>query len=566
MNLANILGDQPQAHLRGLAQKHGLAGGADLPAALAAHLKQPATLRGILDDLNEAERAALKVITFARGGDGIVMEQCHQRINQVTGRRRRNGAQVVAGLMGRGLVYVRRAKYRQHYFIPTDLRAELDALFGQDIHQRVAVDAATEVQPRSHDPYAVLRWICQFLAHLHKEGGVEVTQAGAIYRRAQRHLLRLMGRDELDGPRAEARDHVATGLHPDPLDFVFEYCRSRNLCEIKGATLVPTELAAAWVARGEWERRRDLLDFWREARLSWDVDVKAVLSVLLSLPTETWADLGALFREVEPMASDLFRGGRRRPEHKVVRYLRLQGLLAIGEAAADPVCRLTAIGRALLEDQPEPGGDEPEDSFIVQSTFGLYVPAHIDTKVLWRIEEIADLEKTDQMMVYRISRQTVYRALRLGCDREGITGFLRRHARNELPQNVAFSVQDWASAFGRIKFANALTLQVDDAHLADELMASRAVKPYVLGRLAPTVLIVDRDKYTDLIAVLEAEGHMPSPGIVEMGDINPWGEPWQEVGLTAAGPAVRGGAAAKPAKGSRGRNKRRPDPPKSAEQ
>jgi hypothetical protein len=574
--------------LRGLAQAYGIepraqaAGGEALSETLAAHLKRPQVLRAILDELGEDERAALKVITFAGGGSGIVMEQCHQRINQVTGRRRRNGAQIVAGLMGRGMVYVGRAKYRQFYFVPSDLQTQLATMFGQELLSRVAIAADIEVRAQSSDSYAVMRWICQFLAYTQKSV-VELTQAGAIYRRTQRVLLRMMGRDLGPEEPAEAPREgqpPGTGLHPDPLDFVFDYCRSRELCEVVNGALQPTIAAEQWMSLPLRQRREDLLGFWREARISWDVDVQAVLSVLMTLPDSAWVDLQALFHEVEPMASDLFRGSlRRRLEHKVVRYLILQGLLDIGETAHGPVCRLTDLGRALLGARGAgvtgaagAGGDETEVQvqdveierrFFIQPNFELLVPARLDTALLWRLEEIADLDKPDWMMVYRVSRASVYRALRLGRGAGEILGLLEQHALNELPQNVAFSVRDWATAFGRIRFAAAFTLQCDTAALADELMASRSVRQYVLGRLSPTVLIVDRQRHADLIAALESEGYMPSPIIVTLGDIDPWGEPWEVVDLTADGPPRHLGGAARAAEDTRDRSTRASDRRKS---
>ena len=572
MNLARCLGSQPQSQLRGLAQQYGVrppAGeavdSADLPELLAAHLKKEETLRAILEQLDESERAALKVITFAGGGSGVVMEQCHQRINQLTGRRRRNGAQVVAGLIGRGLVYVGRANYRQHYYMPSDLQGQMALLFGQELLNRVASRHLEEVVTQTHDSYAVIRWICQFLAQIRKED-IELTQSGAIYRRAQRQLLRMMGREgdgsdvqgELDDEVSRARENAATGLHPDPLDFVFDYCRSRDLCTIDDSILTATGKAAEWMRLPLNERRRDLLAFWREARVSWDVDVQAVLSVLLTLPGGAWVDLRALFREVEPMASDLFRGSlRRRLEHKVVRYLILQGLLEIGETSQGPVCRLSGLGRSLLTGAETTDDVTPEDQFFVQPNFELLVPSRIDTAVLWRLEEIADLEKPDWMMAYRVTRQSVYRALRLGRRASDIIRLLEEHSRNDLPQNVAFSVSDWASAYGRIKFAAAFTMQCDSSTLADELMASRSVREFILGRLSPTVLIVDRERFDDLLQALETEGYMPSTGIITLRTENPWGVPWTMIEPIEFGPLSLGVAITETAEDIPPRSRRR---------
>ncbi len=524
MNLSRCLGTQPPALLRVLARQYGIEsppaeGQVSLPDAVSEYLRSPANLTRIVEELDESERAALKVITFAGGGSGIVMEQCHQRINQVTGRRRRNGAQVVAGLMGKGMVYVGRARYRQFYYIPSDLQAQLATLFGKELLGRVITPGNADMQFESGDSYAALRWISQFLAFARKSD-IELTQAGAIYRRTQRQLLMMMGKaGDDDEATASSHDNPAAGLHPDPLDFIFDYCRSRDLCEIRDDILVATQKAAGWMNLPVWQRREDLLAFWRESRVSWDVDVQAVLSVLMSLPDDSWVDLKALFKEVEPMASDLFRGSlRRRLEQKVVRYLTLQGLLVIGQTGATTVCRLTPIGYALLNGTGSVEDVQPETTFFVQPDFEMLVPSRVDTALLWRIEEIADLVKPDWMMVYKLSRKSVYRALRMGAKVEDILSLLEGHATNELPQNVSFSLRDWAAAYGRIRFATAFTMQVDSASLADELVASRTVGRFILSRLSPTILVIDRRDHADLVAALEAEGYMPSPGVTTLGN------------------------------------------------
>ncbi|MDP2871631.1 MAG: helicase-associated domain-containing protein [Bacillota bacterium] len=526
MNLADCLAGEPLAYLRGLARQLALPatalGHADLAASLAEHLKTPEVLARTVGALDDAERAALQVITFAGGGRGIVMEQCHQRINQVTGRRRRNGAQVVATLMGRGLVFVSRFHYRQHYLIPGDLQALLALLFGRELLNRVALDPAAAatadgVREEATDPYALLRWVCQFLSYCRKTR-VELTQAGTIYRRTQRRLLQIMGQGQEEPAEEENGEGVPQPAHPEPLDFVLNYCRGRGLAELEDGALVPTADARPWMEASVWDRRRDLLSFWRDARLAWDLDVQAVLSVLLSLPAGTWVDLGALFRELEPMASDLYRGSlRHRLGQRVIRHLVLQGMLVLGKAGDSQVCRLTRMGRSLLT------GGEPVDEvtterrFFVQPNFELLVPSRLDTDLLWRIEECADLEKPDWMMVYRLTRATVYRALTLGRRPEELAALLEEHSLNELPQNVSFSIRDWPAAYGRLWFAKAFVLHCDTPALADELAASSSVGRYVRGRLSPTVLVVDRRDHEQLMTVLEEEGYMPAPGVRPLG-------------------------------------------------
>ena len=89
---------------------------------------------------NPEEMLALRLITLAAGGSGVVIEQCHQKLNQLSRKWRRNGAKVIEALISRGLVFVRREGYRHIYFVPEDLREVLSGFFLNDIYKTTFVD------------------------------------------------------------------------------------------------------------------------------------------------------------------------------------------------------------------------------------------------------------------------------------------------------------------------------------------------------------------------------------------------------------------------------------------
>ena len=94
-----------------------------------------------MNGLNEEEILALRMITVAGGGSGVIVEQCHQKLTS-SRKWRRNGFKVIEGLIARGLVFTRREGYRQVYFVPVDLRQVLSDFFLSAIYQRVSIDPA----------------------------------------------------------------------------------------------------------------------------------------------------------------------------------------------------------------------------------------------------------------------------------------------------------------------------------------------------------------------------------------------------------------------------------------
>ena len=65
--------------------------GLDLCKRIAAHLVIPANALVAMNGLNQEEMLALRLITIACGGQGVVVEQCHQKLNQLSRKWRRNG-------------------------------------------------------------------------------------------------------------------------------------------------------------------------------------------------------------------------------------------------------------------------------------------------------------------------------------------------------------------------------------------------------------------------------------------------------------------------------------------
>ena len=113
------------------------------------------------------------------------------------------------------------------------------------------------------------------------------------------------------------------------------------------------------------------------------------------------------------------------------------------------------------------------------------------------------------MMVYKLSRNSVYRALLHEYTPEIIERFLEEHSKSPLPQNVTYSIAHWGTSYGRIEFEDVILLKCDSDDLADELMMSPKIKPYLKKKVGPCYLVVERDSYESLIAALSDEGYMP---------------------------------------------------------
>ena len=80
------------------------------------------------------------------------------------------------------------------------------------------------------------------------------------------------------------------------------------------------------------------------------------------------------------------------------------------------------------------------------------------------------------------------RAVAGGATPDGILGLLESHGRNPVPQNVAYSIREWADRIRFISCERVFLLSAPDSETVDRVAELPSLRPLVLDRLSPTVL------------------------------------------------------------------------------
>ncbi|QUL98023.1 MAG: helicase-associated domain-containing protein [Candidatus Fermentithermobacillus carboniphilus] len=474
----------------------------DIIQKISAHLLVPANTLVAMNGLNDEEILALRLITLAAGGGGVVVEQCHQRLNQISRKWRRNGFKVIEALLSRGLVFTRREGYRQVYFVPSDLREVLARFFLDDIFKKAALQP-DRFSPRNRVDYAApLRHLCLFLSYLRKNE-VRVTQTGTMFKKAQADLASLIEED------STVEDTFFSVRYPPRMAFLLYFAKSRSLCDERNGLLRLGSKVTALMESPYSSWRQELFDYWRQNFISQDTDLQTMLWIIMHSPEDSVLSLSALLSEMETLSTNHSSHGLTlRVEKNLVDILEYLGALQVSQVRNDILVKATKLGRALcgLCEWPEETYDR---DIYVQSNFEILVPCTIEPRILWSIDAFAELLKPDQMMIYRLSRNSVYRALLHGYTPETIEAFLERHSKTPVPQNIIYSISHWGTSYGRIEFEDAILLKCDTEELADELFLSPKIRPHLKKKVGPCYLVVDRDSYDALLAALSEEGYMP---------------------------------------------------------
>lgn len=172
--------------------------------------------------------------------------------------------------------------------------------------------------------------------------------------------------------------------------------------------------------------------------------------------------------------------------------------------------RLTPMTAHLLQ-----GGEEPPPAggarLLVQPNFQILAIGPVTDAVLARLELFADRVRISPAAVeYNVSRDSVYRAQRLGMKAQDILAFLADIADAELPQNVRRSLEEWDELHGRIVFRSGVTLcQTAGPEMLDDLLSDGSLDGQ-LRRLSSTVAQVNKKDIKKLLEALERREIQPS--------------------------------------------------------
>jgi hypothetical protein len=184
------------------------------------------------------------------------------------------------------------------------------------------------------------------------------------------------------------------------------------------------------------------------------------------------------------------------------------GVVDVAMAHDRPVAlRLTELGRRLFSGEkltqaaPPPSTETPPElpakPLVVNPDFEvLLYPEGDVNEIAHRLSRFASRTKSDEVAHYRIARDGVERAVVKGMDAAEILDFLETHARAAVPQNVAYSIQEWAK---RVAFAvqrDVVLLTTDDAAALDRVLATPEVGRLLVERLSPTAAAL-RQKISD---------------------------------------------------------------------
>lgn len=172
--------------------------------------------------------------------------------------------------------------------------------------------------------------------------------------------------------------------------------------------------------------------------------------------------------------------------------LGAQALELAGSIVAPDVAEITANAGAL----------------IVQPNFEVVIYAPEERpELLYHVDRFAEKVSVDRLAIYRLTAPSVATGLQLGLGIEDVINLLEGAAREPVPQNVTFTLRDWARRFEEVHWVrNAWLIEASSATVLDRWLEEPALAAVVERRLSPTVALCRGERPPDLLDRLAALG------------------------------------------------------------
>ncbi|MEZ2189248.1 helicase-associated domain-containing protein [Corynebacterium sp. CCM 9204] len=181
----------------------------------------------------------------------------------------------------------------------------------------------------------------------------------------------------------------------------------------------------------------------------------------------------------------------------------LRALMRIGadSEAESPAPALVTAAESVIP--------APVDTLIAQGDMTILAPGPLAPELEFELTLAGDIESAGMASVFRITENSIRRALDAGRSGSDIRALLDQHTLGDLPQNIDYLITDVARRHGALRGGPALCyLRCDDEALLRQVAEAPGSQKVALRLVAPTVAVAQAP-LIQVLDALRAEGFQP---------------------------------------------------------
>jgi hypothetical protein len=365
--------------------------------------------------------------------------------------------------------------------------------------------------------------ISAFLSYV-EHNPIRLTLSGKVYRTAVRKLEEsfILARSSgFDGPWL--------------FQYLFDFCQSQSMIERgRDRSVVLTVKGRSWDRTPLEKKLSRLLKFacgnWTSVTEPFHGErlLQLYLDEIKTLELGAWVDIHApAFAARNRYLAQLDTNGVRerfqsryqfahqsgmRDPHQLAlslsRWARerlfLFGLVDLADADGKPTwLRLTALGAKALGVTVPEGHEDNGAPLIVNPDFEIILYPDGDTyDLVTELDRFAERISSDSAYRYRLTEASIEKAVAEGLEPSSILRTLSEHSRVDIPQNVIYSIGQWAE---KVKFVSQATVSLvrgRNKEVIDRILHDKRLRGHVIERLSPTALLMSQDVPRETLAKL----------------------------------------------------------------
>ena len=176
--------------------------------------------------------------------------------------------------------------------------------------------------------------------------------------------------------------------------------------------------------------------------------------------------------------------------------LYLLGMVDLGVIDEVPAAmRLTPLGaRALGRSLPADLAVAGRPLMVNPDFEVLLFPEEGDTyDLITRLDRFAERQSSDSVYRYRVTAQSIEKAVAEGVEVAEILRVLSENARGSIPQNVVYSVKEWAAKVRFVSARRVTVLRGRNREIMDRVLRTLSQLDITSERLSPTAIMVEEN-------------------------------------------------------------------------
>lgn len=183
-------------------------------------------------------------------------------------------------------------------------------------------------------------------------------------------------------------------------------------------------------------------------------------------------------------------------------YMQLLGFLRV--EYPDRHVELSELGLNYLKNKPLERTNQKGGIIINPDLSLVAIPEHLSLRGLYLLKSFMELKNFDNIYTFQLTRESFMEGLLLRNKKELFIELLQQTSRNDLSQNLLFSIDDWSRALPLVTITDeCVVLQTKDPNHMELLLGQINGKKIVLEEISPTTIMIDSEKIYETISAAE---------------------------------------------------------------